>query len=238
MPQEKTIHTEIGGFVSTLMREHFGKGPTSIYVSIAGPFITIHLRGCLTATEKILLKQNEVNHVYKIRDLIMEEMIFDIKLGISKLADFDVKEVYADWNFENESGVIIGVMDRDMAAETVEWPEDIDKEALRKEIIAASIQGQKEPGITEIYWLNDRTILIKRTEIFVQIEKELIKTGFTEELKLAKRPLEYRLIRQANLKSIVKRDIIETFVDWNFNEDKGYMALILDSPKKRNPIDA
>ncbi|WP_255472739.1 DUF2294 domain-containing protein [Planomicrobium sp. CPCC 101079] len=42
MPQEKTLQTEIGGFISGLMREHFGKGPTSIFVSIAPlllPFI-------------------------------------------------------------------------------------------------------------------------------------------------------------------------------------------------------
>lgn len=227
MPQEKTIQTEIGGFVSTLMREHFGKGPTSIFVSIIHPFIAIHLRGCLTATEKILLKRNEVNHVYKIRDLIMEEMVAEIKLGLSGLTECDVKEVYADWNFDKESGIVIAVLEKDITKELEIWPDGIDKEALRKEIINLSTKGQKEPGSTEIYWLNSRILLIKRTEIFVQIEKELIKNGFVEELKLAKRPLEYRLIRQSALEDILKREIIESFVDWNFEEDKGYMALIL-----------
>lgn len=232
MPQEKTIQAEVGGFVSMIMREHFGKGPTSVYVSIAPPFITIHLRGCLTPTEKILLKQKEVNHVYKIRDLIMNDLTDEIKLGLQKITGFDVTEIYADWNFEVETGIIIGVSDEQTTEETWKWPEEINKEALRKEIIKASIKGQKEPGTTKIYWLNNRTILVERTEIFVQIEKELINNGFIEELKLAKRPLEYRLIRQAHLGTILKRNIVESFVDWNFEEDKGYTALILEAPKK------
>jgi uncharacterized protein YbcI len=235
MPQEKIIQKEVSGFISTLMREHFGKGPQSLYVSFAPPFIAIHLRGCLTSTEKILLKQNETNHVLKIRDLIMDDLIAEIKLGLLKTAELDVKEIYADWNLDNETGIIIAVMDEETADNTsIKWPESIDQEAFRQEIIKASIKAQKEPGSTEVFWLNDRTILVKRTGIFVQIEIELIKNGFIEELKLAKRPLEYRLIREAALEPILKREITETFVDWDFIGDKGFMALVLTPPEKES----
>src|SRR5690606_34465422 len=47
MPNEKTIHTEVGSYISTLLRDHFGKGPTSVFVTVKPPFITIHLRGFL-----------------------------------------------------------------------------------------------------------------------------------------------------------------------------------------------
>ncbi|MGK7376765.1 hypothetical protein ACSFXN_02915 [Planococcus sp. 1R117A] len=50
-----------------------------------------------------------------------------------------------------------------------------------------------------------------------------------EQLKLAKRPLEYRLVEESELRKILKREVLETFVDWNFNGDKGYMVLILDA---------
>ncbi|WP_255472738.1 hypothetical protein [Planomicrobium sp. CPCC 101079] len=182
------------------------------------------------------MKRNETNHVYKIRDLITEDMISHIKLGLSKLSDFNVKEVYADWNFENETGLVIAVSEEGIAEELEIWPEGVDKEDFQNEVIDLSTKGQKAPGSTEIYWLNNRTLLIKRTEIFVQIEKELIKNGFIEELKLAKRPLEYRLIRQSALETILKREIMETFVDWNFEDDKGYMVLIL-KPQKHDSLD-
>lgn len=232
MSQEKTIQKEVSGFISSLVREHFGKGPTSVYVSVAQPFMTIHLRGCITPTEKILLKQNEKNHVFKIRDLIMDDLIGSIKLGIWKSVELDVNEVYADWNFENETGMIITILNEKEPRKALIWPDNIDKEQFRQEVIRVSIDGQKKPNSTEVFWLNDRTILIERTGIFVQIEKELIKNGFIEELKLAKRPLEYRLVRQSNLGSILQREIVETFVDWNFEEDKGYMVLMLNALQK------
>lgn len=55
--------------------------------------------------------------------------------------------------------------------------------------------GQKTPAKTETFWLSDRLILIKRTGIFVQIEKELIEAGYTEVLQRVKRPMERFLDR-------------------------------------------
>ena len=45
MQNSKTIQSEIGGYVSTLIREHFGKGPTSVFVIVKPPFVVVHVRG-------------------------------------------------------------------------------------------------------------------------------------------------------------------------------------------------
>ena len=68
--------------------------------------------------------------------------------------------------------------------------------------------------------------------IIVDIEKELIKNGAVEELRLAKRPLEHRVIELLQLESVLKQEISEFFVDWNFEEDKSYMVFILESKSK------
>ncbi|MGI2327997.1 DUF2294 domain-containing protein [Planococcus sp. YIM B11945] len=197
MPKEKTVQSDIGGYIANLMRENFGKGPSSVFVSITPNFISIYLRGCLTPAEKILLKQNQSQLVSKIRDLLMVEFVSEIKIGIWKLAELDVKEIYADWNFDKESGVLIATLDDKANISPVEWPEEVDQDAFIAEIIKKSIEVQKEPVPTDIHWLNDRSVLIERTGILVQIEKELIKIGFVEELKLAKRPLEYKFVRNS-----------------------------------------
>lgn len=231
MPKEKTIHTEIGSSISTLMRNHFGKGPTSVYVAIARPFVTIHLRGFMTPTEKVLLKQNEPNRILKIRDLLMNDLIPEIKLNLWKLGELEVKEVYADWNLENETGMLIVELDEETDPSTFKWPAEIDETAFQNELVKASVKAQKEPGKTEVYWLNDRTILARRVEILVAIEKELIKNGFSEELKLAKRPLERKVLAEVQLEAVLKRNIIETFVEWNFDKDKAYSIFILEPLK-------
>ncbi|MGK7376763.1 Na-translocating system protein MpsC family protein [Planococcus sp. 1R117A] len=55
MLHSKSVQTEIGGYISTLLRMHFGKGPTSVFVTIKFPFIPVHIRGFLEPTEKSLL---------------------------------------------------------------------------------------------------------------------------------------------------------------------------------------
>jgi uncharacterized protein YbcI len=231
MPKEKTIQSEIGSYISTLLRDNFGKGPTSIFVSIAKPFITIHIRGFLTPTENVLLKQNEPNRILKIRDLLMNNLISEIKLALWKIGELDVKEVYADWNLESKSGMIIVELDEETDPSTFEWPGNVDEKAFQKEMIKASIKAQKEPGKTEVYWLNDRTILCRRVEILVEIEKELIKNGFSEELKLAKRPLERKVLADVQLEAVLKRNIADTFVEWNFETDKAYTVFVLEAAK-------
>lgn len=86
---------------------------------------------------------------------------------------------------------------------------------------------QKVPDSFEIYSLNDRTVLIERSGIFIHIEIELIRAGFFEELKLVKRPLERKMLEQLEL----GQNIREVFLDWNFDEDKGYIILILQPEK-------
>lgn len=227
MPQEKTLHSEISSYVSTLLRSNFGKGPTSVYVSIKRPYITIHFRGFLAPMEAILVKQKEFQRVLQTRDLMMNDLRSEIILALWKIAELEVKEIYADWDLENKTGMIIAVLNEEPAADTLKWPKEVDQKAFEETIDAASFKAEKTPGKTESFWLNDRTILVKRSEILVRIEKELIQNGFVEELKLAKRPLEHKVMSEVPIETVLGRNVAEMFVDWNFDEDISYSVFLL-----------
>lgn len=231
MSNEKTMHTEVGSYISTLLRDHFGKGPTSVFVTVKPPFISIHLRGFLAPTERILLKQQEHRRVLETRDLLMNQLAADIKLDLWKIGKMEVEEVYADWNLDDQTGMILAVMADKAGAEKIAWDSAIEIESIREEVNEASRKAQKAPESTELYWLNNRTLLIERSGIFVEIEKELIRGGFVEELKLVKRPLERRLLLQTRIEAILKQPILEVFLDWNFITDKGYIVLLLGNTK-------
>ncbi|MGH2317537.1 Na-translocating system protein MpsC family protein [Planococcus sp. SE5232] len=224
--QEKTIEAIISRFSSTILRSHFGKGPKSVYVNIVHPFICIQIREFLSPMEKILLSKNEGTKVLELRDLLMEEIEQEFKINFWKEANLDIKELYADWNLDQKSGMILAVL-KEGDIKKKPWPSEVDEKTLLEEIIKISEIGQKEPGSTELFWLGERTLLIRRIEIFTLLEKELINLGFSETLKLAKRPLEYKLFKQSTLEKILKRPIDDIYVDWNFNEDKGYAVLAL-----------
>lgn len=231
MTKEKTVQSEISGYISMLLRKHFGKGPTSVYVTINRPFITIHLHGFLAPMERILVKRGEVKRVLETRDLMMLDLKTGIIQGLKEVADLELNELYADWNLEKETGLIIGIMDEE-TEEDGKWTDDASEEAFRKRIEEASWKTEKVPGYTEAYWLSDRTVLVRRSGVLVEIEKELIKNGYVEELKLTKRPLEHKMLVEAGLEAVLKRTITETFLDWNFEEDKSYTVFLLEQKEK------
>ena len=107
----------------------------------------------------------------------------------------------------------------------------MDEEAFREKIQQASNKAEKVPGRTETYWLSDRTILVRRSEILIRIEKALIRNGYMEELKIAKRPLEHEVLQEVQLEEVLKRSISETFLDWDFDADLSYIVFLLE-PKE------
>lgn len=224
--KENAVESVVSRFSSTILRSHFGKGPKSVYVNIVHPFVCIQIKDFLSPMEKVLLSKNEDLKVLELRDLLMDEIQEEFKRNFWKEANLDVKELYADWNLERKSGMILAVLEEGTINKEP-WPEEVDENVLLDEIIKVSEIGQKVPGSTEVFWLSDRTLLIRRIDIFTLLEKELIKQGFAETLKLAKRPLEYKLFKQSALEKILKRSINEVFFDWSFNEDKGYAVIAL-----------
>ncbi|MBZ5200056.1 DUF2294 family protein [Planomicrobium chinense] len=227
MAREKMIEKEVGSYISTLLREYFGKGPSSVYVTIADPYIVIHLRGFLAPTEKILLKQNETRRILETRDILMNELRGEISIELYKIGDFQVNEIYADWNLEEKTGLILGIFDRPTGNPVKGLTKEIKNQKFLRAVKEVFEKVQKVPDNFEIYSLNDRTILIERSGIFIHIEIELIRAGFFEELKLVKRPLERKMLEQLEL----GQNIREVFLDWNFDEDKGYIILILQPEK-------
>lgn len=226
MTEEKTAHTEIGRYISNVLDVHFGQSPEAVKVMVKRPYLLIHLHGFMLPNERFLLKRKEWKRVAETRDLLMIEMKKSLIRELGEIAEAPIKEIYADWNLERETGLLIAIME-EQDSEAAEWPHRVDKEALLEKINFLSKKSQKEPDSTEIIWLNAHVCLIERKGIMVDIEKELIRNGATEELRLAKRPLEHRMVDSVHLEPILKRPIEELFLDWNFEGDKGLMVFIL-----------
>ncbi|MFB5662356.1 Na-translocating system protein MpsC family protein [Alteribacillus sp. HJP-4] len=105
------------------------------------------------------------------------------------------------------------------------------RKQLHNEVVWASQQAEKTPTHVDSYLLNERTLIVLRKGILVRIEKELIRAGFEENLKLTKRHLEKGLINNQNLEKILQTGVLDTFVDWDFQLDKSYFIFILQPPR-------
>lgn len=223
----KTHESDIASYVGKLFRDNFGKGPGSIYVSIAEPFITIHLREFLAPMEKILLERNDNLKIQETRDILMEETIPALKEYLKSVIHIDVQKIYYDWSLENKTGIILAVLDTEIDNTTDDYLTYPSKKKVHEEIARFTKKAQKEPKNLQSYMLNSRTLVSVREDILVRIEKELIKSGFSEQLKLSKRVLEKDLLDVTYLESVLKAEIEDAFVDWDFELDKGFLVLIL-----------
>ncbi|WP_054707380.1 Na-translocating system protein MpsC family protein [Bacillus sp. JCM 19041] len=223
---EKTsIQSDIASYVGKLLRDHFGKGPSSVYVSINKPFVTLHIRGFLAPMERVLIAQQQELKVEEVRDHLMEELIPDLKVTLTSHLGESVKELFYDWSLENSSGMILCVLDNDQAIKGMQNYEE--KEAIHEEVAHVSQLAEKLPIFVDSCFVNERTLLIKREGILVRIEKELIKNGFEEELKLTKKRLEKSLLLESNIHDLLQADIVDCYVDWDFEADSSYILFTL-----------
>ncbi|KGX90731.1 hypothetical protein N781_06655 [Pontibacillus halophilus JSM 076056 = DSM 19796] len=224
---KKSLQSEISSYMGKLLRDNFGKGPTSIYVSIKEPFLTVYIRDFLGPMERVLINQERTDRVEEMRDLLMQELIPEIKAALWVMAEIDVQELYYDWTLENRSGMIVGVYgDRENDTEALE--DYHGKEKVHREIEHVSKQAEKLPEQVDSFFLNERTLLIERNGILVAIEKELIRSGFEEKLKLAKRHLEKGLLDLSAFENILGTKVRDAFVDWDFNLDRSYFIFVVD----------
>ncbi|WP_063867864.1 Na-translocating system protein MpsC family protein [Paenibacillus sp. Soil766] len=226
---DKQAQTEIASYVGRLLRDSFGKGPQSIFVSINRPFVVLYLKHFLSPTEKILLHQDQIHSIQSTRDLLMKSLIPEIKAYLLVFAGMKIGEFYYDWGLHNHSGVMVGIESGD-DDEPISLESDYTgKEELHREISTISQQVEKKPDEVHSFLINERNLVVIRNGILISIEKELIRIGHEESLRLAKRNLEKsHLHNNGHFQSFLNAKINDVFVDWDFHLDKSVIVFILN----------
>nr|WP_181349682.1 Na-translocating system protein MpsC family protein [Thalassobacillus sp. CUG 92003] len=226
--EKNSIQAEIASYTGKLFRDNFGKGPSSVYVSIEHPFITIYLRNFLAPMERVLVGQKNYMKVEEMRDLLMQELLPDIKATLRVTANLIVDDLYYDWSLPNRSGLIMGIIkSEEEKEEPAPFADYLHKQDVHDEIIKVSEEAEKQPERTDSLYLNARTLVVKREGILVKIEQELIRSGFSQQLHLSKRQLEKRLLDPKVFETILGVPVQDIFVDWDFNLDTSYIVFIL-----------
>ncbi|WP_186576349.1 Na-translocating system protein MpsC family protein [Aquibacillus kalidii] len=230
--EESSNSAELSKYISKFLRENFGKGPESVHVSIKYTFITIYIRNFISPPEKVMMNQNKEQRVEEIRDLVITTLIPEIKANIFRITGMQVREFYYDWAMHNKSAMFTCVCTDDTKEESSLQSDFPGKKEMDKEIVHLSRIAQKKPEELESYQLNPRTYIFLRNGILVNIEKELIRDGLQENLKIAKRRLEKRLLHNnTHFEEILGMKVVEIFADWDFDIDKSVILFITNPTK-------
>ncbi|MFD2045237.1 Na-translocating system protein MpsC family protein [Ornithinibacillus salinisoli] len=233
------VQKELASYIGKLLRDNFGRGPETVFVSINQPFICVYLRKFLSPMEKVLISDNHESFIQTSRDILMKNLIPEINAYMTVLTGLTMEEFYYDWNLHNQSGMFVAISNN---RANIEQPSELNypgKDELHQEIIQVSQQAQKVPQEVLSYKLNERTIIVIRNGIFITIERELIRMGQLEVLRTAKRRVEKRLLHNSmRLESIFDAKIDDSFVSWDFDRDRSVILFIVN-PKQngRNGLD-
>ncbi|MFP7299675.1 Na-translocating system protein MpsC family protein [Neobacillus niacini] len=217
----------ISSYISKLLRKNFGRGPRNCQTTISQNYLVTYISGFLSPMEDILLQQGQSKYVDHARNVIITHLLDEIKGIIQITFNIGVEEYYHDWNFPNNSGTLIFVLDTEAGQK---MNSDVDIQRLEHEVSRISLMVEKVPEKIITSAISPSIFLIERRGILIQIEKALIDNGFENELKFTKDELEKSYFhRYGRFEDIFNKSVRDIFIDWNFKEDKSFMAFILSS---------
>ncbi|PLT27905.1 Na-translocating system protein MpsC family protein [Peribacillus deserti] len=224
----KAQQTKLANNLGKLLRDKFGKGPHSIYVTVSKPYILIYVRGFISPMEQILLEQDQELTVKTTREVLMKTIDSEIRGQMKGITDMDIHHIYYDWNLPKETGIFVGVTTDSFNSEELSQYNYKQKDQIEQEINMISEQAEKAPDEIYSYLLSPRALVILRKGILVPIEKQLVTLGFDETLRVAKRQLEGGMLHNnTHFPSILNAAILDSFVDWDFKLDNSVITLIL-----------
>lgn len=225
----------ISSYIGKLLRDNFGKGPESVFVSIKNVFITVYFRNFLSPIEQVLMEQNQQNIINHLRIKVFTSLIPEINLYIEMVTGNKIKEFYYDWSLHNKSGMFTCLCDNSFEDNDVYVENFYGKEGLEAEMIKLSYYAQRAPDKINSYELNSRTILVVREGIMVRLEKELVRRGHQDILRAVKKEMEKSYLHNnIDLEFILNKSIIDSFTAWDFQLDKSIFLFILNPDKQLN----
>ncbi|RXJ02800.1 DUF2294 family protein [Anaerobacillus alkaliphilus] len=225
---EQEVLNSISSYLSKLLRKNFGKGPQSCQSIVYKRIFVAYIRGFISPMEEVLMEQGQSVQVERARSVIINHVLDQLKGVVEVSLKCEIEERYHDWNFPNNSGMIIFKLDQEMSGDH-HLPQQVNVEELEKEVARISLLVQKAPDIINIYPVSSTLYVIERKGILIPIEKALIAKGFEEELRVTKDELEKKYFhRYGKYEQIFFRDVKEVFIDWCFKEDKSLMGFIIN----------
>lgn len=223
MEQKKEEY--ISSYISKLLRKKFGRGPHSCQTTVSKNHLVTYIRGFLSPMEDILLEHGQDKYVDQARTVIITHLLDEIKGVIQVTFGVEVIEEYHDWNFPNNSGVLMFILDKEAGQE---YKTDVDIQRVELEVGRISFMVEKVPDKITTYPISPSIYLIERNGILIQIEKALIEKGFENELRFTKDELEKTYFhRNGRFEDIFNKSVRDIFIDWNFKEDKSFIAFVL-----------
>ncbi|MCC3358443.1 Na-translocating system protein MpsC family protein [Bacillus sp. REN16] len=211
--------TQISSYVSKLIKSKFGKGPETCYTSISEQYIVVHIKKFMTKIECELTKKEDFETAIRIRSSIMEDLLDPIQEMLEETCNKQISQLYQDWNFFKNTGVLLAVV---KSEQKFEGENSLEFMLLRNEISKQSEFYQYQPKEQTFAKIGEKIYIIRSAGYLLPIERLLIEKGMHI---LEERENRIRSRYDTNLyrfNKIIKNEITDIFMIWNYEKDESF----------------
>ncbi len=213
--------------LSKILKRRFGKGPETCFVTLHSSRLVVFIRKYITPAEEVLLKNNNVNLVYKFRSAVMEEVVDEFVKEVKGTIGIAFDCYFEDWNFNRNTGMMIleNSQSRNWIGATIQPSL---KEKLLRGIALVSNEVYKVPTSIEVIKINQNLYAAECLDTMLQIEKVLYEKGHLDILQERSHGIKKCYFQQKEIfDQIFGTSVEDLFLFWDFRDNRSYIFFYL-----------
>lgn len=213
--------------LSKILKRRFGKGPEMCFVTLHSNRIIAYIRKYITPAEEVLLKNDNVNLVYKFRSAVMEDVIDEFIWEVKDSLGMSFDSYFEDWNFNRNTGMLI--LENSQSRNWINT--DIHpalKEKLFEGISVVHNEIYKAPTSMEIIKINQNMYAVECRDTLIQMEKILYNKGYFGLLQERSNDIKnFYFLHKKKYDFIFETKVEDIFLFWDYKNDRSYMIFYL-----------
>ncbi|WP_249900223.1 Na-translocating system protein MpsC family protein [Paenibacillus sp. PK3_47] len=222
-----TTSLKIESVIKEIFAASFGDKPEDVHVILENRCLIIRLERFMGKIMENLVVTKDNDALRSTSELIMDYLLPDFMKELKTFSDIEFDSFYYDWDDNNLSGVIVGLIkDNNYRLNEDYYP---GKDEVHFQISKITYEVEKVPDSTFSFWADNNTLVVVREGLLIEIEKYLVKLDGEGALRKAKRALEKtRIIEEGNIPIILGRRLVGIYLDWMFEMDKSVIVYVFE----------
>ncbi|MCM3442618.1 Na-translocating system protein MpsC family protein [Metabacillus halosaccharovorans] len=213
--------------LSKILKRRFGKGPEMCFVTLHSDRIIAFIRKYITPAEEVLLKNDNVNLVYKFRSAVMEDVVDEFIGEVKDSLGMSFDSYFEDWNFNRNTGMLILENSHSRNWITTDIHPAL-KEKLFEGISVVNNEIYKAPTSMEIIKINQNMYAVECRDTLIQMEKILYNKGYFGLLQERSNDIKNSyFLHKGKFDSIFETRVEDIFLFWDYKNDRSYMFFYL-----------
>ncbi|MDD3394256.1 MAG: Na-translocating system protein MpsC family protein [Anaerotignum sp.] len=224
---KRNLDQMLSSYIGKLYKEIAGKGPENVYVAFGDACYIVYIKNYFMPYEKIIQQDGDKDLLDKVMHVATKNLNAQIVQYTEIITGVSTEETYYDWNTENGSRVLVGMSKRQFQVSSSVKSDYYGEQLLHKELIRLGHFADSIPETINSFCLSSKFFIFERGGGTTRLEREMELMGYGEVIKKTKRQIEKQYLNNnLCIKNVLDMEIIDTFIDWNFNKNKSIVVLV------------